>query len=117
MMRGETVKNKVIFFLNLVLALVIAFSFPICFQWIYLDITGHSKGFDYDLGSEKSVSVMVGAIELIIWLLLAVPSNIYIFGRIKRKTHKFALAAVYVLLSVLCVFMIGGWGEFAEFFK
>ena len=116
-MQGEAVKNKVIFCFNLVLAFIIAFSFPICFEWIYMDITGHSKGFDYDLGSEKSVSVMLGSIELIIWLLLAVPSNIYIFGRIKRKAYKFVLAAVYVLLSVLCVFMIGGWGEFAEFFK
>jgi hypothetical protein len=49
-------KSKIIFCLNFLWASVIAFSFPLCFDLIHMNITGHSKGYDYDLGSEKDIS-------------------------------------------------------------
>ena len=46
-------KEKIIFAINVLWSAIIAFSFPICLGIIYMDITGHSKGYGYDLGSEK----------------------------------------------------------------
>ena len=43
--------KKVIFFLNYIWTAVIAFSFPICFELIFLHITGNTKGYGYALGN------------------------------------------------------------------
>ena len=74
-------KDKIIFAINALWSAIIAFSFPICLGIIYMDITGFAKGYDYDLGSEKSISIMFGVVELIIWLIFAIPSNIYILKK------------------------------------
>ena len=96
-------KNKILYCINFIWTSFVAFSFPICFAWIYLDITGHSKGYGYDLGSEKDISIMVGCVELLFWLALALPSNIYIF----RKTLEVVLIGVCTRLfgriyGILC---------------
>lgn len=111
-------KSKVIYALIFLWSGFIAFSLPICFGWIYMDITGNSKGFDYDLGSEKDISIMMGVIELLIWLALAVPSNIYVFKKAKEKGSYYFLipVMVFIVLFTLCVYFIGGWGEFAKLF-
>ena len=72
--------SKIKYCLNLIWTSLLAYSFPICFELIYLDITGHSKGYGYDLGSEKDISIMSGCVELLIWLILAVPSTLIAFG-------------------------------------
>lgn len=79
-----------------------------------MDITGHSKGYSYDLGDEKSISVLLGVVELIIWLLLAVPSNIYMFKCVKRKIIP---VIIFAGLFVLCVNLMGGWAEFGKCFN
>lgn len=83
-----------------------------------MDITGHAKGFDYDLGAEKDISIMAGCIELVIWLALAIPSNIYVFIKTKEKGAYYVIipVIVYIALSVLCIYLIGGWEEFGRFF-
>lgn len=113
-----TLKSKIIYSLNFLLTSIIAFSFPICLGWIYQDITGHSKGFGYDLGPEKDISIMIGCIELLIWLALAVPSNIYVLRRTKEKGKGYVIfpAVIYTALFILCIHFIGGWGEFERFF-
>ena len=110
-------KSKIIYCLNFLWASFIAFSFPICFGWIFLNITGHSKGYNYDLGSEKDVSVMIGCIELLIWLALAVPSNIYVFRKTSGKGKVYLLIpiALYIALAVICVMIIfGGWTSYSK---
>lgn len=109
-------KSKIPIILNLILSAIIAFTFPICLGLIYMDITGHSKGFDYNLGSEKDVSVAMGIIELAVWLLIAVPSNVYVFRSLKNKRYALIIISTYFALFMLCIFMIGGWNEFAHFF-
>ncbi len=74
-----SMKRKIIYCINLLWTSIIAFSFPICFELIFLDITGHSKGYSYDFCPEKDVSIMFGCIELLIWIVLSVTSIIYIF--------------------------------------
>ncbi len=109
-------KDKVIYGLNFLWTSIVAFSFPICFELIYLDITGHSKGYGYDLGPDRSVSVFLGCIELLIWLMLALPSHIYIFRKTRRKGRFLFLAhtAWYIALAVLCVFVTGGWAVYLK---
>ncbi len=109
-------KNKVLYALNLLWTSFIAFSFPICFGWIFLDITGHSKGYSYDLGSEKDVSILFGCIELLIWLALALPSNIYVFLKTIKKgnLHLLILIALYIVLAIICIIISGGWSEYSK---
>ena len=109
-------KHKIIYGLNFLWTCFIAFSFSFCFAWIFLDITGHSKGYGYDLGSEKDVSIMLGCVELVIWLVLALPSNVYVFMKTWQKGKWYLLIplVVYVALAVLCVVIMGGWSAYAK---
>ena len=111
------IKSKIIYCLNFLWTSFVAFTFPICFGWIFLDITGYSKGYSYDLGSEKDVSIMLGCIELLIWLALALPSNIYVFRKTmgKGKTYLLIPIILYIALAVICVMLThGGWTSYAN---
>lgn len=110
-------KSKIIYCINFIWTSLIAFSFPICFACIYLNITGHSKGYDYDLGSEKSISIMIGCVELLIWLAIALPSNIYIVRKTLQKGKAYLLIpiALYIILAAICLMItFGGWSAFAK---
>ena len=109
-------KAKILYWLNFLWSCFMAFTFPICFGLIYLNITGHAKGYSYDLGSEKDVSVLLGLIELIIWVAISLPSGIYVFSKTKKKGKKylFLLIALYLLLAVLCVCFMGGFAVYAK---
>ena len=111
-------KSKIIYCLNFLWSSIIAFSFPVCLGCIFMDITGHSKGYGYDLGSEKDVSIMLGCIDLLIWLALAIPSNIYVFKKIKEKGTYYVIIPIiiFIMLFTLCIHLIGGWNEFTRFF-
>lgn len=111
-------RGKIIYAMNALWTGIMAFTFPICLAIIWMDITGHSKGYGYDLGPEKDISVMMGATELVIWLIAALPAGIYVFRRTARKSRLLACAAgaVCVMLSLVCILMIGGWGEYVRAF-
>lgn len=109
-------KSKIFYWFNFLWSCFVAFTFPICFGLVFLNITGHSKGYSYDLGSEKSISVLLGVIELIIWLVVALPSNIYVLAKTKKKGIKylFVLIVLYVMLVIGGVCFIGGFSEYAK---
>ncbi len=109
-------KNKIIYCLNFLWTSFIAFTFPLCFGVIFLNITGHSKGYGYDLGPEKDVSILLGCIEIPIWIALALPSNIYIFLKTMKKGKLYLLLpiAIYIVLAIICIFIIGGWAEYIK---
>lgn len=111
-------KKKILFSLNFLWSELIAFTFPICLAWIWMDITGHAKGYDYDLGSEKDISVMMGGIELLIWLILAVPSNVILFLKLKEKHKLWSILTIILsaVLMLLCIEMIGGFHEYGRCF-
>lgn len=91
-----------------------AFTMPVSIGWIALDITGHSKGYSYDLGSEKDFSIMLGFFELFVWLLLVVPCSIYVFRRLWRYFRIKGVIAgivVMVLLFLVMIYLMGGWEE------
>ena len=110
-------KSKIIYCLNFLWTGFIAFSFPICFGWIFLDITGNSKGYSYDLGTEKDVSIMIGCIELLIWFALALPSNIYVFRKTLGKGKAYLLIPILLYISLAVIFVIitnGGWASYEK---
>lgn len=113
---NNNMKDKILYCLNFIWTSFIAFSFPFCFGWIFLDITGHAKGYGYDLGPEKDISMMFGCFELVIWLVLAVPSNIYVFRRTGKKGKHYVLipVIVYIALAALCIHTLGGWHVYAK---
>lgn len=109
-------KNKVSNGILFLWTCFIAFSFPFCFGWIFLDITGHSKGYGYDLGSEESISVIFGVVELLIWLAIVLPSEKCIFRKAKNKGKVFvaAMAVIFFALAVVSVFAMGGWSKYLK---
>ncbi|MDE7104733.1 MAG: hypothetical protein K2O36_02500 [Ruminococcus sp.] len=97
---------------------IVAFTMPVCMGWIYMDITGHSKGYSYDLGYETDISIMFGVVELIIWSLIAISSTAIFFRNLYRF-RKFLVPIVVVFfmaLFILCICFTGGWREFISWF-
>ena len=110
-------KNKIIYWLSFLWSSVMAFFFPICFYIIFTFITGHSKGYDYDLGSEKDISIMLGCFTLLIWLALALPTNIYLFVKTAKKGKFYLLIPItlFIILAVLCIFVyFGSWSAYSK---
>ena len=110
-------KKKIIFVINSLWSAIIAFTFPVCLGIIYMNITGHSKGYDYDLGSEKDISILLGIIELIVWLIFAIPSNVYILKRISKATpHKDCAAETQLDFSSDCTEILQAYCRMAKNF-
>lgn len=109
-------KNKIASGILFLWAGFIAFSFPFCFGWIFLDITGHSKGYGYDLGQEKDISVIFGCIELAIWLAIAFPSEIFAFRRAKKKGKVYiaVMAVIFAALAAVSIIAMGGWSRYIK---
>ena len=109
-------KNIIMFVVSYLWASIIAFTFPACFGWIYLDMTGHSKGYGYDLGSESQVSMMIGCVELMVWCMLALPSNVYVFQKLAKKSKPFLIftIALFVALAAACLMILGGWSAYSK---
>lgn len=114
----NTMKSKIYSAMLFLWTSIVAFTMPVCMGWIYMDITGHSKGYNYDLGSEKSISIMFGLVELVIWILLAIPSTA-VFFRSLYRFRKFLVpisAVFFTALFIICIYCTGGWQEFISWF-
>lgn len=112
-------KNKVLFAIHYLWASLVAFTMPLCIGWIFMNITGNGKGFDYDLGSEKRFYQGIGCIELLFWLMFAIIPVIALFVKLKRKGKIYVIlsAALFVALFTAFVYcVIGGWQEFLRCF-
>ena len=107
-------KKRIAYCVSLLWTSLAAFAFPIAFGWIFLDITGHSKGYSYDLGPEKDISVMTGVFELIVWLVLTLPSGVYLFAGTAKKSKAWVLvlAVFFIALAAAGIAAIGGWREY-----
>ncbi len=110
-------KKKIIYGLNLFWSFFTALLFPVSFALIYTGLTGHSKGYDYDLGPEKDISVMMGIIELVIWLVISLPSAVYVFLKTtaKKPSLYIVILILYIILAVIGVFAFTG--SFSEYSK
>ena len=60
---------------------------------------------------------MIGCIELLIWLAIALPSNIYIVRKTLKKGKAYLLIpiALYIILAAISLMItFGGWSAFAK---
>lgn len=116
--RGVELKKRIVFILNYLWTIVVAFLLPLCIAIIFMDITGHSKGYSYDLGPEKDVSIIIGFIELGLWIALSLPSIIYVINSLKGKNRYYYLitALIYILMAFVFIILIGGWNEYIKAF-
>lgn len=90
---------------------------PLWIGSIYMNITGHSKGYGYDLGSESDIAVFFGVVELLLWLLAILPVT---FSLCKKCCHKKKSLVWLPLLAFTVLFVFGicilGWNEFIKLF-
>lgn len=78
---------------------IIGFLSPYWIGFIYLFITGHSKGYAYDLGSDKDISIMLGFVLLILWILALFPISIWL-GKTLYHLHKRLLIIPILLFAI-----------------
>ena len=111
-------KARIQFIFLSVWTAVVMFSLPLCIGSIYMDITGNSKGYDYNLGSETNIWIMMGIIELIIWGVLAIPSTVTICKKITciNKKYLILMGALMIFFFVGGICFMGGWHEFTRCF-
>lgn len=90
---------------------------PLWIGCIYMNITGHGKGYSYDMGSEADITVFLGVLLLLLWLLAILPVTISLC---KKGYYKKKLLAWLPFLSFAGLFVIGiwilGWDEFTMLF-
>lgn len=106
-------KSKLQMFFCSVWFILLSIVSPICYGIIYMNITGHAKGYAYDLGPEKDISIMIGVVELIIYLLLLIPTLLYLckkFYNIKKWMLLLPLIGYVVFFGVGIKIM--GWSVF-----
>ena len=94
-----------------------AYSFSMWFAFIYLFLTGHSKGYSYDLGAEKDFSIFLGCVGLLIWMVLSIPSYIYLVKKtyIKGKVYILVVVGFHIVLALIGLLIIfGSWAVYLK---
>lgn len=85
----------------------VSISTPFWIGGIYLWITGHAKGFGYDLGDDTGFSIFGGFVLLTIWLARVVPTLYYACRRRKKMGKRYIFlpfiwfAGLFVLGAIL----------------
>lgn len=87
--------------------ILVSFFSPIWLTLIFLDITGLI--YKYDFSMEEGIAPILGIMELIIWLLLALLPGIFFLKRIKSVNGRAAVIVLVmmVLAAILCAGMCG----------
>ena len=97
--------------------LFVSLSSPLWIGCIYMNITGHGKGYAYDMGSEADIAVFFGIVLLLLWLLAILPVAISLC---KKGYYKKKLLAWLPFLTFAGLFVVGicilGWNEFIRLF-
>lgn len=96
--------------------LVSLFS-PVWIGFIYMNITGHGKGYAYDMGSEADIAVFLGVVSLLLWLAAVLPVTVSICKKVYNRKKSFAglpiLAFAVFFGAGVCVL---GWNDFLALF-
>lgn len=105
--------KNIISLISIIWFLLISLASPLWVGMIYMWITGHSKGYGYDLGSEADISVFFGCILLLLWLLAILPVTIFLCKKCYRKKKSLTwlplLAFAGLFVAGICLL---GWNEF-----
>ena len=90
---------------------------PLWIGCIYMNITGHGKGYMYDMGSEADVAVFLGVVLLLLWLLAELPVTILLCKKCFRKKKSLAWLPLLVFAGLFVVGVcVLGWNEFIKLF-
>ncbi len=112
----KTVK-KVKTILSILWFLFISLSSPLWIGCIYMNITGHGKGYAYDMGSEADIAVLMGVVLLLLWLAAILPVTISLCKTCyyKKKTFVWLPFLFFAGFFVVGVCILG-WNEFIKLF-
>ncbi len=95
---GKIIIKKIINFISVLWFLFVSIISPVWTGCIYMYITGHGKGYAYDLGTETDISVLMGIVMLMLWLLAILP----VTALLCKKCHKKNPAAFACIYSIVC---------------
>jgi hypothetical protein len=101
--------KKLKFILSSIWIMIIGLISPLWVGGIYMFITGHGKGYAYDLGSEADISIFIGFILLLIWLAAIVPIMLWSCRKWFNMKGFFALIPVmiFIICFILSIFLVG----------
>lgn len=109
--------KKVKTVISIIWFLLVSLSSPLWIGCIYMNITGHGKGYAYDMGSEADIAVFFGIVLLLLWLSAILPVTISLC---KKCCHKKKSLAWMPFLGFAGLFAVGicilGWNEFIRLF-
>lgn len=103
--------------ISIIWFLSVSLSSPLWIGCIYMNITGHGKGYAYDMGSEADIAVFLGVGLLLLWLAAILPVTISLCKKAysKRKSLVCLPLLVFSGLFVMGICILG-WNEFIRLF-
>ena len=109
--------KKLKFVLTTVCLSFVSIISPTWIGIIYMHITGHGKGYGYDMSAESDISVLIGIILLGLWIISIFPAMAWLSKKCYnfKKTFIFAPLIGFVMLFILGIFLLG-LNEFVSFF-
>lgn len=109
--------KKVKNFILILWFLFISIISPLWTGIIYMNITGHGKGYAYDMGSEADIAVFLGIVFLIFWLLAILPVTAVLCKKCykKRKISVFMPLLAFIILFTAGIYILD-WKEFIGLF-
>ena len=82
-----------------------------------MNITGHGKGYAYDMGSEADIAVLFGVVLLLLWLLAVLPVTVSLCKKGHSRQRSFVWLPPLAFVGFFAVgISILGWCEFIKLF-
>lgn len=109
--------KKIKLSIALIFHCLIASASPIIIGFIYMFITGHGKGYDYDLRSEADIYIMIGLVALLFWLAATIPITVWLsrtFYRIKKMLFWIPIILFFLFFTIGVLLV--GWQNFLSMF-
>ncbi len=109
--------KKVKSIISVIWAVLMGIATPVWIAIIYMDITGHAKGYGYDLGSEKDISIAMGVFELLVWIAAVCPVLVSLCRKLYLKDKRLCLMPLlgFVIIGAVVIAIIG-WNEYLKCF-
>ncbi|WP_099204719.1 hypothetical protein [Scatolibacter rhodanostii] len=107
--------------LKLILAFIwqtlISLFSPFAIGFIVLCLTGRSKSDSPEIGADLDISIMIGVVALIVWLIAAIPVTVWLGKTLyHRKKWMCLIPVLWFIFLFILVVMIMGLGEFLSAF-
>ncbi len=109
--------KKVTTALSILWFALVSLSSPLWTGCIWMNLTGHGKGYGYDMGGEAGVAVFLGAALLLLWLLALLPVTAFLCKKCHagKKCPAWLPPLAFVLLFGAGIGILG-WSEFISLF-